>query len=101
MSEEIRPAVSVEDDATRDACAIVASLRSGNMDAYELLAGFYESDAKAQTVLCGALAAFATACLATIDKVSNSVLVTHGVVMPSGDDVLKTVMLKLSEPKAE
>lgn len=100
MSEETRPGEPADtatvDNATRDAIAIVASLRKGDKDSASLLLGFY-TDPKETSALCGALAAFAAACLTTIDNVREHFHVTGGVILPSGDDMLKTVMLKLAK----
>ena len=89
--------VSVNENALKDAVAVVASLRKNDTESAGMLLGFYERDAKAQAALCGALAAFAVACLATIDNVRDHVLVSDGAMLPSGSDVLKTVMLKFGE----
>lgn len=85
----------VLDGATKDSVAIVASLRKGDMDSAQLLLQFYDNNPVAQSALCGSFAAFACACLATIDNVREHFHVTDGIVLPSGDDVLKSVLLKL------
>jgi hypothetical protein len=84
-------------DAAKDAAAIVAALRKGDTESALLLAGFYTGDLPASEALCMAFAALANACLNTIDNVRDYFNVTDGVVLPSGDDVLKTVIMKLAE----
>jgi hypothetical protein len=91
--------MTVADNAARDAAAIVASLRRGDTDSALLLASFYNGDARASEALCMAFAAFANACLTTIDNVREHFHVKDGVVLPSGDDVLRSVMLRLTEPQ--
>ena len=87
-------------DAQRDAAALVASLYRNDVSAASLLLGFY-SRPEQMADLCGALAAFSCACLKTIDNVRDHVLVSDGVVMPSGEEVLKSVMVRLAEPYAD
>jgi poly-beta-hydroxyalkanoate depolymerase len=97
MSEETpATAQATVDDATRDAVALVASLRKNDTDSASLLLGFY-SEAAEQAALCASLAALACACLATIDNVRDRFQVTDGLILPSGDEVLKTVALRLAK----
>jgi hypothetical protein len=86
----------VTDNAARDSAALIASLYKGDKDSASLLLGFY-SEPKEMAALCASLAAFATACLTTIDNVRGHVLLADGAVLPSGDEVLKTVMVKVSQ----
>jgi hypothetical protein len=92
---------SVVDNAARDASALVASLYKGDVESYSLLIQFYQDDTKAQAALCGSLAAFASACLTTIDNVRDHVLVSDGVMIPSGENVLKSVMVRLAVPSVD
>ena len=99
MSEETRlgePAQATIDNATRDAVALVASLRKNDKDSASLLLGFYTGAAD-QAALCASPAALACACLATIDNVRDRFHVTDGLILPSGDEVLKTVAMKLAK----
>lgn len=82
-------------DAVKDAAALVASLYKGDIDSASLLLGFY-SKPEEMAALCSSLAAIACACLKTIDNVRDHVLVSDGVMLPSGENVLKTVMIKLA-----
>lgn len=85
----------VTDDAMRDSAALVASLYKGDTDSASLLLGFY-TDPEEMAALCGALAAFAAACLKTVDSVRDKVLVSDGVTLPTGDQVLKRVIVKMT-----
>ena len=89
--------VSVTENAMKDAVAIVASLRKGDTDSAMLLTSFYRDDPRATEALCMAFAAFATGCLDTIDNVGQQFHVSDGVRLPSGDDVLKSVMLRMTD----
>jgi hypothetical protein len=51
--------------------------------------------------LCGALAAFAAGCLKTVDKVRDHFQATDGVRLPSGEKVLKVVMVKMASDDSE
>jgi hypothetical protein len=86
---------TVVNDAAKDAAALVASLYKGDTDSASLLLGFY-SKPEEMAALSSSLAAIACACLKTIDNVRGHVLISDGVMLPSGDDVLKTVMMKLA-----
>jgi hypothetical protein len=90
--------MQIHDDAARDAVALVAALRRGNMDAYELLTGMYRGNTVAQDILCGALAALSTAILSTYDSLANRLLTEDGYSIPDSDAVLSSVMLRLAKP---
>jgi hypothetical protein len=86
---------AVINNAARDGAALVAALYKGDTDSASLLLGFY-STPEEMAGLSSALAAIACACLKTIDNVHDHVIVSDGVRLPSGLDVLKTVLIKLA-----
>jgi hypothetical protein len=92
-------AIDINGNAARDAAAVVALLHRGNpgdLASAELLMRFYNRDQVAQAALCGALAAFATAVLSTIDTIADELRTVHGVDMPTSRDVLSSVLTRLA-----
>jgi hypothetical protein len=81
-------------DASKDAIAMIASLRKGDHGTALLLASFYKNDPRAIEALCMALAAFGSSLLTAVDGIRAA---TDAAVLPSGDAVLQSVMMNLAD----
>jgi hypothetical protein len=92
--------LTVEQNAARDAAALVAALHKGDTDMVTILLSLY-NDREEMAALCGSLAAFANAILKIIDGIGEEIRTVHGISFPSSSQVLSSVLLRLAEPSKD